>query len=101
MLHIVLILDISLYDMALNHTASSDCHFGRNQSYVRLRQQLRLLISAMSEAGPSQRANIHDDVHHFFLESHRITTEAQFVIDSLPNADISAVEHAVQQLDSI
>ena len=87
--------------MALNHTASSDCHFGRNQSYVRLRQQLRLLISAMSEAGPSHRTNIHDDVHHFFLESHRIATEAQFVIDSLPNADIPAVERAVRQLDSI
>jgi hypothetical protein len=43
----------------------------------------------------------HDAVHHFFMESHKITTEAQFIIDSLPNADLAAVERTVHRLDAI
>ncbi|EJF59965.1 hypothetical protein DICSQDRAFT_44550, partial [Dichomitus squalens LYAD-421 SS1] len=37
----------------------------------------------------------------FYIESHRIATEAQFIIDSLPNAEIATVEQIVQQLDAI
>lgn len=34
------------------------------------------------------------------MESYKITTEAQFIIDSLPNADL-AVERMVHRLDAI
>jgi hypothetical protein len=35
------------------------------------------------------------------MESHHIATQAQFTIDSLPNADRSAVERLIGQLDAI
>lgn len=53
------------------------------------------------EAGPSSQTDNHDAIHHFFMESHRIATEAQFIIDSLPNADIDAVERIIHQLEAI
>lgn len=43
----------------------------------------------------------HDGIHHFFMESHHIATEAQFIIDSLPNAENAAVERIVRQLDAV
>ena len=36
------------------------------------------------EAGPSSHTESRDAAHQFFMESHRIATEAQFIIDSLP-----------------
>ncbi|KAJ6624606.1 hypothetical protein B0H10DRAFT_1908466 [Mycena sp. CBHHK59/15] len=33
-----------------------------------------------------------DDIHQFFMEAHRISQEAQFIVDSLPNAEQPAVE---------
>lgn len=55
------------------------------------------------EAGPrtTSRTDNHDAVHHFLMESHRIATEAQFIVDSLPNAEPAAVERVVHQLDAI
>jgi hypothetical protein len=54
-----------------------------------------------AHAGHSSRTNSYDAAHHFFMESHWITTEAQFIIDSLPNVEFPAVECIVRQLDSI
>ncbi|KAF9457876.1 hypothetical protein BDZ94DRAFT_1313757 [Collybia nuda] len=42
-----------------------------------------------------------DPFHQFFMESHKICSEAQFVISSLPNAEITAVEQAIHQLGAI
>lgn len=42
-----------------------------------------------------------DSVHRFLMESHKITIEAQFIIDSLPNAETPAVERIVHQLGAI
>lgn len=50
--------------------------------------------------GPSHTEN-HDEAHHFFMESHRIAIEAQFIIDSLPNTEITAVERIVRQLEAV
>lgn len=41
------------------------------------------------------------DFHAFLMESHRIATAAQFVIDSLPNAEVAAVERAIRQLKAV
>jgi hypothetical protein len=42
-----------------------------------------------------------DHVHHFLMQSHDISIEAQFLIDSLPNAELTAVERVVRQLNAI
>lgn len=42
-----------------------------------------------------------DPFHHFFMESHKICSEAQFIISSLPNVEQPAVERATHQLDAI
>lgn len=52
-------------------------------------------------ASPSLSAEQEDTLHQFFIESHRIATEAQFIIDSLPNADIPAVERILGQLNAL
>ncbi|KAJ7917282.1 hypothetical protein B0H13DRAFT_1870462 [Mycena leptocephala] len=38
----------------------------------------------------------HDPVHNFLMEAHRITNEAQFIIDSLHNVELPAVEQSYQ-----
>ncbi|KAJ7761442.1 hypothetical protein B0H16DRAFT_1414953 [Mycena metata] len=43
----------------------------------------------------------HDNVHHFLMEAHHIAQEAQFIIDSLPNAETPAVERVTHQLSAI
>ena len=40
-------------------------------------------------------------VTQFYIECHHIVTEATFIIHSLPNAEIPAVERIVHQLDAI
>jgi len=52
-------------------------------------------------ASGSSHTNNHDEAHHFLMESHRIATEAQFIIDSLPNAETPAVERIVRQLEAV
>ncbi|KAJ6554736.1 hypothetical protein B0H19DRAFT_927723 [Mycena capillaripes] len=42
-----------------------------------------------------------DSVRHFLMECHRISTETQFIVDSLPNAETPAVERVTHQLDAI
>ncbi|KAJ6613033.1 hypothetical protein B0H10DRAFT_2177284 [Mycena sp. CBHHK59/15] len=42
-----------------------------------------------------------DDIHQFFMEAHRISQEAQFIVDSLPNAEQPAVECFTHQLSAI
>lgn len=42
-----------------------------------------------------------DPVHTFLMESHNICVEAQFVVDSLPNAELPAVERSTHQLSAI
>ena len=42
-----------------------------------------------------------DSVRHFLMECHRISSEAQFIVDSLPNAETPAVERVAHQLDAI
>ncbi|RDX40695.1 hypothetical protein OH76DRAFT_1450524 [Lentinus brumalis] len=42
-----------------------------------------------------------DPLTQFFIEAHRIVTEANFVVTSLPNAEIAAVERSVHQLEAI
>ncbi|KAJ7844514.1 hypothetical protein B0H14DRAFT_2358574 [Mycena olivaceomarginata] len=42
-----------------------------------------------------------DDVHNFLMEAHRISQEAQFIVDSLPNAEQPAVEWVLHQLSAI
>ncbi|KAJ6467135.1 hypothetical protein C8R47DRAFT_990495 [Mycena vitilis] len=42
-----------------------------------------------------------DSVRHFLMECHRISSEAQFIVDSLPNAETPAVERVTHQLDAI
>ncbi|KAJ6565056.1 hypothetical protein B0H10DRAFT_1929296 [Mycena sp. CBHHK59/15] len=42
-----------------------------------------------------------DDIHQFFMEAHRISQEAQFIVDSLPNAEQPAVERLTHQLNAI
>ncbi|KAJ7448555.1 hypothetical protein FB451DRAFT_1532788 [Mycena latifolia] len=42
-----------------------------------------------------------DSVHQFLMECHKISTEAQFTVDSLPNAETPAVERVTHQLDTI
>ncbi|KAK0442052.1 uncharacterized protein EV420DRAFT_1278502 [Desarmillaria tabescens] len=49
----------------------------------------------------SQEGGRHDPVYQFFTESHNITSEAQFIIDSFPNTDSAAVERVVHQLIAI
>ncbi|KAJ7444034.1 hypothetical protein FB451DRAFT_1434875 [Mycena latifolia] len=41
------------------------------------------------------------DCHQFLMECHKISTEAQFTVDSLPNAETPAVERITHQLDTI
>ncbi|KAJ6603094.1 hypothetical protein B0H10DRAFT_2061067 [Mycena sp. CBHHK59/15] len=41
-----------------------------------------------------------DDVHNFLMEAHRISQEAQFIVDSLPNAEQPAVERVLHQLSA-
>lgn len=54
---------------------------------------------------PTQSQPVDEDhdaaVHAFLIQSHRVATEAQFIVDSLPNADPASVRRAVTQLDSI
>ncbi|PBK91230.1 hypothetical protein ARMGADRAFT_1082017 [Armillaria gallica] len=40
----------------------------------------------------------HDPIYQFFTQSHKITSEAQFIIDLFPNTDLAAVERIVHQL---
>ncbi|KAI0059749.1 hypothetical protein BV25DRAFT_1808530 [Artomyces pyxidatus] len=40
-------------------------------------------------------------IHIFFMEAHQISIEAQFIIDSLPNAEYAAVERICLQLHAI
>jgi hypothetical protein len=42
-----------------------------------------------------------DDVDQFLIEAQRIVNEAQFVVDSIPNADIFAVERCLRKLASV
>ncbi|KAF7360009.1 Integrase catalytic domain-containing protein [Mycena venus] len=42
-----------------------------------------------------------DPVHNFLMEAYNITTQAQFIIDSLPNAEFPAVERSSHQLKAI
>ncbi|KAJ7495549.1 hypothetical protein FB451DRAFT_1164277 [Mycena latifolia] len=42
-----------------------------------------------------------DSVHQFVMECHKISTEAQFIMDSLPNTETPAVERVTHQLDTI
>lgn len=42
-----------------------------------------------------------DGPHQFFMEAHRITIEAQFIVAALPTADSQAVERITLQLDAI
>ncbi|KAJ6553847.1 hypothetical protein B0H10DRAFT_1848712 [Mycena sp. CBHHK59/15] len=42
-----------------------------------------------------------DDVHNFLMEAHRISQEAQFIVDSLPNAEQPAVERVLHQLSAV
>ena len=55
----------------------------------------------MSAPRSSSQTDNHDATHHFLMESHHIATEAQFIIDSLPNAENAAVEWIVCQLKAI
>ncbi|KAJ7235765.1 hypothetical protein C8J57DRAFT_1728439 [Mycena rebaudengoi] len=41
-----------------------------------------------------------DEIRHFFKECHQITSEAQFLVDSLPHAEIE-VERAIRQLNAV
>ncbi|KAJ7168738.1 hypothetical protein C8R46DRAFT_1092464 [Mycena filopes] len=43
----------------------------------------------------------HDDTHNFYMEAQRISQEAQFIVDSLPNAELPAVERVLHQLSAI
>ena len=43
----------------------------------------------------------HDPIYQFFTQSHKISSEAQFIIDSFPDMDSAAVEHIVHQLIAI
>lgn len=47
-------------------------------------------------------ADIHPyPIHNFLMEAHNIAIEAQFIVDSLPNADLAAVERITHQLDAV
>ncbi|KAJ7601604.1 hypothetical protein DFH06DRAFT_1025391 [Mycena polygramma] len=41
------------------------------------------------------------ETHRFFMECHKICTESQFLVDSLPNTQTAAVERACRQLNAI
>ncbi|KAJ7837474.1 hypothetical protein B0H13DRAFT_1651512 [Mycena leptocephala] len=42
-----------------------------------------------------------DPVHTFLMEAHHISVQAQFIVDSLPNADNPAVERSTHQLGAV
>lgn len=42
-----------------------------------------------------------DEVHHFLAECHRLTSQANFLIDSIPNADTEAVESMIRKLYAV
>lgn len=42
-----------------------------------------------------------DTVEHFFCEAHHLTSEAKFIINSIPNAEIRAVESIVHKLYAV
>ncbi len=42
-----------------------------------------------------------DPIHQFLIECHNITSQATFIIDSLPNAESAAIEGVVHQLYAI
>ncbi|KAJ7303417.1 hypothetical protein DFH08DRAFT_825875 [Mycena albidolilacea] len=42
-----------------------------------------------------------DPVHMFFMEAHNICVQAQFVVDSLPNSNLPAVERSTHQLSAV
>ncbi|KAJ7258328.1 hypothetical protein C8J57DRAFT_534716 [Mycena rebaudengoi] len=42
-----------------------------------------------------------DEIRHFFKECHQITSEAQFLVNSLPHAETEAVERATRQLNAV
>ncbi|KAK7059525.1 Integrase catalytic domain-containing protein [Favolaschia claudopus] len=42
-----------------------------------------------------------DPVHTFLLEAHNICVQAQFIVDSLPNAELPAVERSSHQLGAV
>ncbi|KAJ7183595.1 hypothetical protein C8R46DRAFT_884066 [Mycena filopes] len=43
----------------------------------------------------------HDPIHGFLMESHQICIQAQFIVDSLPNAELPAVERSTHQLSAV
>jgi len=43
----------------------------------------------------------HDPVHTFLMEAHNICVQAQFIVDSLPNAELPAVERSTHQLGAV
>jgi predicted DNA-binding protein (UPF0251 family) len=42
-----------------------------------------------------------DVIHQFFMRAHTITQEAWFVVTSLPNAELDAVEMSIHRLEAI
>ncbi|PBK67943.1 hypothetical protein ARMSODRAFT_988814 [Armillaria solidipes] len=42
-----------------------------------------------------------DPIHQFLIECHNISSQATFIVDSLPNAELAAVEGVVHQLYAI
>ncbi|KAJ7725804.1 hypothetical protein B0H16DRAFT_1332570 [Mycena metata] len=42
-----------------------------------------------------------DPVHTFLMEAHNICVQAQFIVDSFPNADLPAVERSTHQLSAV
>lgn len=43
----------------------------------------------------------HNSVQRFFTESHKITSEVQFITDSFPDAKTPAIKRIVHRLDAI
>lgn len=42
-----------------------------------------------------------DEVHHFLAECHRLTSQANFLIDSIPNAETEATESMIRKLYAV
>ncbi len=56
----------------------------------------------MPSPSTEQPATLSDEsITQFYIEAHRICTEAQFIINSLPNAEVPAAERIVRQLHVI
>ena len=72
------------------------------QIYILEVPQLPPIMPPPDPSATGATATLSDEsITQFYIEAHKISTEAQFIISSLPNAERHAVERVIRQLQVI